>query len=136
MAKTLAQLQKEISRLQKEADTLHQREVADVVARIQAAIAHYGLTPELLFAPAAAPRKRRSPGAKVGAGAADNAASGAAAVKTQRSAKAGKAAKKPPAPAKFHDGTGRTWSGHGKRPDWYKAAIASGKTPDELLIQR
>ena len=28
-----------------------------------------------------------------------------------------------------------TWSGRGKRPAWFASALASGVSPDELLIQ-
>jgi DNA-binding protein H-NS len=37
---------------------------------------------------------------------------------------------------KFMDAhTGKKWSGHGRRPDWYIKAIESGKTPEELSIK-
>jgi DNA-binding protein H-NS len=35
--------------------------------------------------------------------------------------------------AKFKDSTGNTWTGHGKRPNWFKEALASGKSPEELM---
>ena len=28
---------------------------------------------------------------------------------------------------------GETWSGRGRQPGWYKAAIAKGKSPDDML---
>ena len=36
---------------------------------------------------------------------------------------------------KFKDDKGNTWGGMGKRPGWFKAALASGKTPEELLAK-
>ena len=36
---------------------------------------------------------------------------------------------------KFKDDQGNTWGGIGKRPAWFKAALASGKTPEELLAK-
>lgn len=27
-----------------------------------------------------------------------------------------------------------TWTGKGRQPDWFKAALAAGKTPDQLAI--
>ena len=30
---------------------------------------------------------------------------------------------------------GHTWGGVGKRPDWCKAALAAGKTPENLLAK-
>jgi DNA-binding protein H-NS len=28
----------------------------------------------------------------------------------------------------------QTWSGRGRQPEWFKAAIASGKSPDDMAI--
>jgi len=109
MAKTLTQIQTQIAKLQREADALKAKEVGQVVARIQAAIAHYGLTADVLFGPKAAKKPRASPKA---------------------------VAKKAPAAAKYQDDTGRTWSGHGKRPNWFKDAITGGKTAEDLLIKK
>lgn len=36
------------------------------------------------------------------------------------------------ATVKFSDGAGNTWSGKGRRPAWFVAALATGKTPAEL----
>lgn len=35
-------------------------------------------------------------------------------------------------PAKFKDDAGNSWSGRGSQPSWLKAALASGKSLDEL----
>lgn len=45
-------------------------------------------------------------------------------------------AKKAPLPAKYKNPADakQTWSGRGRQPDWYKAAIAAGKTPKSLEI--
>lgn len=111
MAKTLSQLEKQIRALQREAEALRKKEVAGVIARIQQAIAHYGLSVQDLFADRqAAPGRRRRQTAAA-------------------------ATKKAPSPAKYRDEAGHTWSGHGKRPNWFKAAIAAGKTPAELEIK-
>ena len=115
MAKTYAQIQAQIRKLQQEADALKAKEVAGVVARIQEAIAHYGLTANDLFGKAPAAVKAK-PG---------------------RTAKAkGAKAAKPAAPAKYQDDAGHQWSGIGKRPNWFKAALASGKTAADLLVQK
>ncbi len=116
MAKSLQTLLNQIAQLQKEADALRSREKADVIARIQEAIAHYGITADELFGarPARAARKR------------------ATAAPGKRRA----AAKKTGGVAKYTDGAGRTWSGVGKRPNWFKDAIAAGKQPEDLLIAR
>ncbi|WP_431101518.1 H-NS family nucleoid-associated regulatory protein [Roseateles noduli] len=36
--------------------------------------------------------------------------------------------------AKYQSADGQTWSGVGKRPRWFVAAIESGKTPEDLLV--
>jgi DNA-binding protein H-NS len=49
-------------------------------------------------------------------------------------AKVAKAAKKAPSTPKYTDGLGNTWTGIGKRPRWFLAAIEGGKTPKDLEI--
>lgn len=49
----------------------------------------------------------------------------------------GKASKsRTPLPPKFSnpDNAQQTWSGRGARPKWFKEALASGKSEDDLLI--
>ena len=116
MAKTYAQIQAQIRKLQQEADALKAKEVAGVVARIQEAITHYGLTAQDLFGPTG---KTAGPSAS------------AQRAKPRQPAKAGK----PAAPAKYQDDAGHQWSGVGKRPNWFKAALASGKLADDLLVR-
>lgn len=43
---------------------------------------------------------------------------------------------KPAKAMKFRDPTdpSRTWSGHGRSPQWYRDVIASGKSPQTMLI--
>ena len=111
MTKTYAQLQKQIAKLQQEAEAIRKKEVAGVIGRIQEAIKHYGLTTEDLFPKAAAK------GAKVSNAAAKP-----------------KAPKKAQAPAKYTDGAGKTWNGIGKRPGWFVSALAAGKAAKDLEI--
>ncbi len=123
MAKNLKQLLAQIGKLQAQADALKNKERAGVIARIQEAITHYGLTSEELFSKPArnakaaaatpAPRKRAPAAAKKAAG--------------QRKSQPGK--------PKYQDGTGgRTWTGQGKRPGWFVEAIEAGKTAESMLI--
>ncbi len=129
MPKSLKQVLNQIEKLQKEAEAMRAREVSGVVARIREAIDHYGLTPEELFGSAGkTPSRGRA---------------SAAAAKPGRRAGTGKRGGRASTPArasagapKYQDGAGRTWTGVGKRPNWFKEAIASGKTAEELLIQR
>jgi DNA-binding protein H-NS len=123
MAKTYVQIQAQIRKLQQEADALRAKEVTGVIARIQEAIAHYGLTPADLFDKAAGP-VRRQPAARTAAKRGKKAA-------TEKAAKPAKAPSRP----KYQDDAGHQWSGIGKRPNWFKDALAAGKTADDLLIK-
>ena len=116
---SLQAINAQIAALQAKADAIRKQEVGEVVAKIKEAIAHYGLT-----------------AADLGLS-----ASGTKAPKAPKTAKPGKPGRKPRAKtavkpvraAKYADGQGRTWSGIGKRPDWFKVALAAGKTSEELL---
>lgn len=44
-------------------------------------------------------------------------------------------AKKAVEPKYRHPETGETWVGRGPQPKWFKAAIESGVSPDQMLIQ-
>ena len=118
---TLAALNAQIAALQVQADALRKQEVAEVVAKIKDAIAHYGLTAADLGLATGARKNAKLPAAGGGK-------------------QAGKGRKKAgPKPSartvKFKDDQGNTWGGMGKRPAWFKAALASGKTPEELLAK-
>ncbi len=119
MAKSLQTLLKQIAQLQKQADALRSREKSEVVDRIKEAIAHYDISVDELFG-GAAPRAARK-----------RAAAPKAAGRTRKAA-----AKKPASVAKYTDGAGRTWSGVGKRPNWFKDALAAGKQAEDLLVNR
>ena len=111
MAKqTLAEIKEHIAQLQKQAEELKTQEVAAVVARIREAIAVYGLTERELFG-------RLGVGAK----------------KAGRTPAAGK---RKPGVIRYRDDAGNAWTGHGKRPNWFKDALASGKKPEDLLVRR
>jgi len=36
---------------------------------------------------------------------------------------------------KYSDGSGKTWTGQGKRPGWFVQALEAGKTAEDLLIK-
>nr|WP_315232909.1 H-NS family nucleoid-associated regulatory protein [uncultured Albidiferax sp.] len=36
---------------------------------------------------------------------------------------------------KYKDEAGNSWTGHGKRPGWFKAALEGGKTAADLLVK-
>lgn len=116
MAKTLAQLQAEIGKLQAEAEALRSRERADVICRIKEAISAYGLTAADLGLASRRGRTR---------------ANAAIEGKKVRRGKGGTLKKK--GVVKYRDEQGNTWSGHGRRPQWFLQAIANGKLEKDLL---
>ena len=118
---TLAALNAQIAALQAQADALRKKEAAEVVAKIKDAIAHYGLTAADLGLASVARKYAKAA-----------AASGGKPVSKRRK----KGGPKPSARAvKFKDDQGNTWGGMGKRPVWFKAALAAGKTPEDLLAK-
>lgn len=132
---TLADLNAQIAALQAQADALRKKDIAEVVAKVKDAIAHYGLTAaDLGFempARKAAGRPSSPDADKPAKKARKNAASKRATKGAAKSSTPKGAAKT----VKFKDDQGHTWGGMGKRPDWFKAALAAGKTPEELLAK-
>jgi DNA-binding protein H-NS len=108
MAKTYADIQAQIARLQAEADALRAREMADVIGRIREAMDHYGLT--IADLGLAAPRGRRAEGT------------------TARKSR-------PAAAPKYGDGQGNVWGGRGPRPAWLREALAQGHALEEFSTQ-
>jgi len=102
---TYAQIQKKIALLQRQADSLRDKEVAGVVDRIKVAISHYGLTAQQLGfgGPGAAPKARRA----------------------KKSAAGG---------TRYSDGAGGEWSGRGPRPRWLREALAAGRPLEDFLV--
>lgn len=123
--KTVADIDAEIARLQRERDALHATEAKEVVGRIKEAIRHYGLTAEDLGLAGKRGEKKAASGA----------VESTPAKKRAARAVTKPAAKKPPSPPKYSNGADKTWSGHGKRPGWFVEAIAAGKRPEDLLIK-
>ena len=114
MAKTLVQIRQQIQKLEQQAESIRAKEVAGVVSRIQAAIGFYGLTASDLFQHEPKESVRSSGRSVVGA----------------------KKPAKKQAAARFRDpATGKTWTGHGKRPGWYVAAMESEVRPEDLAIK-
>lgn len=117
MAKTLAQLNAQIAELQKKVDAVKAKEAIGVIERIKEAIAHYGLTAADLGLSERAAKSVDTAG-KV------------TARKTRK-----KAAKKPAGVIRYRDEVGNTWTGHGKRPRWFLAALGSGTKMEDLEVQ-
>lgn len=109
---TLNQLQKQIAKLESQANQIKKKEAGAVIARIKEAIAVYGLTAADLGLSARGPK------------AATSKAGRKAVTKKARKTKGGR--------IKFHDDNGNTWTGHGRRPQWFLDAIAAGRTLEQL----
>ena len=112
MAKTYADIQKQIEELSREAEKLKRKEVEEVVQRIKEAIAAYGLTASDLGLSGQRGRK-------------------AAASPKVRKPRAGKVKS---AAVKFRDGAGNTWGGRGPRPQWLREALAAGKKLEDFAV--
>lgn len=119
--RSLAVIEAEIDKLKREADSIRAAEIAEVVAKIKTAIAAYGLTASDLGLGA-------KPGRKPGRG---QPAGTAAKRGRRKGAKAARSSR----PIKYRDADGNSWVGQGKRPAWFVAALAAGKTPEDLLVK-
>lgn len=104
-----AALEKQAAELQQKIEAAHKAERADVVAKIKALMQEHGVTL-----------------AELGGG---KAAGGRA----PRAAKSGSTGRK--VAAKYRNpATGDTWSGRGLKPNWLKAALASGKKIEDFAL--
>ncbi|MEO7853312.1 MAG: H-NS histone family protein [Rubrivivax sp.] len=118
MARTLAEIQRQIDKLKQQAQRITDKDKAGVVKRIREAIEHYGISSAELFGAAAAKAPR------------------AAGPKTRKTRRArGSAAPKSKSPIRYRDDHGNSWTGHGQRPRWFKEAIDSGMTREELAAK-
>lgn len=113
--RTLQEIDREIAKLNQEADAIRASEKAEVAAKMKDAIAYYGFTAADLGLSRGG-EKGPKPSAK-------------AKVKP----KAGKGAGSTPSRIKYKDDAGNAWSGFGRKPKWFVEALAGGKTAEELL---
>lgn len=110
---TYAELQKQIEDLTAKAQAVREQEIRGVIERIREAIAVYELTADQLFG------NRSVPKAKSKSTSANEEKKGRA-----TKAKASEGIKAAP---KFRDPqSGKTWTGNGKRPGWFVAAVEAG----------
>jgi DNA-binding protein H-NS len=143
--KTLAQIQAQIDKLNREAEAIRTKQVAAVVERIKSEISEFGLTAEDLGLLASRGPVRKSRAAAVESkapavkGPKTKARKKAAApekpAKASKRAAAGKAAAKAHGAVKYADDQGHTWTGVGKRPGWFLAALEAGKSAEDLLLK-
>lgn len=154
MPKSLAQLQARIAKLQQEAEALRLKQLTAVIEKIQATMSEHGLTVADLERAASAsaagkPVRARKLAAKRAKPAKSAAAAAEAAPKVRKSRKAKAVAAAPRAGRKaasaktggrpkgvirFRDDQGNSWTGVGTRPKWFLAALAAGKTAEQLTV--
>ncbi len=110
-----AKIEKEIARLKKQAQALHNKKRQPVIRSIIKSMKEYDITPDEIVA-----------------------AFNKGGASKPRAAKpaAGKRGPRGPVPAKYrHPETGETWTGRGKAPRWVTEAEAAGRKREEFLIQ-
>lgn len=106
-------IEKEIARLQKQAQALQAKRRGPVINSILRSMREYDITPEDI----ATAYSKKTTGTATGKS--DSEAS----------------AEKRSVPPKYrHPETGETWSGRGKAPRWIMAAEADGKRREDFLI--
>lgn len=110
-----AKIQKEIERLNKQAQLLQSKQRKPTIATILRSMKEYGITPEEI---AAAYGKTGAMSKKA---------------VTTKSAKTS-SARKPVAPKYRHPDTSATWTGRGKAPLWLVEAEKNGQTRAQFLI--
>jgi DNA-binding protein H-NS len=110
-----AKIEKEITKLQKQAAALQSKRRKPVIAAIIKSMREYDITPEEITAAFSSTRAGRGGKRKAAAGSAGE-------------------AKRAVAPKYRHPETGETWSGRGKAPRWLMAAEEAGATRDSFLI--
>lgn len=118
MKKTYTQLVKQIEALKVEAEKARRHEAEGVVARIREAIKFYNLT-----------------AADLGLGSKTAKAATAVAMPGRRKTSAKTKAAATPAAIKYRDEQGRGWVGRGKRPQWLRDALATGKSLQDYLVK-
>ena len=126
-------LQAQIQKLQKEAESVKKRELAETISNIKKAIQIFGLTAADLglsatgsVKPGRKPVKARVADAKTTAGKPRG---------LPANRKAHGTDKRSIVAPKYRDSTtGITWTGRGKQPKWLSAAISAGKKLEDFKI--
>lgn len=117
MTRSVAQLNAEIYKLQRQAEVLKTEEMRRVIARIRESISQYDLTAADLGLDGVGVTQRRV-GAKT------------AGKKPPKGRPKGKGANV----VKFSNSAGDTWGGRGRRPRWFTEALEAGASEESLLV--
>ena len=120
MTKSYAQVMKQIDSLKLEAEKLRSQEVSGVVERIRDAISFYNLTAADLG---------------LGQGVKGKVAASKVEAPVKRKKGKGAAVKAAPRVIKFRNDSGGTWGGIGKRPQWLRDALNSGKQLSDFAVK-
>jgi DNA-binding protein H-NS len=133
---TYTQIQAQIQKLQREAEALRKRELAETIANIKKAIAAFGLTAEDLGLAGSGKASGKKRGRPAGSKAGLKLKSKKTALKRAKKASRKSALDKRSvvAPKYRNASTGDTWTGRGKQPKWLSAALKSGKKLDDFKI--
>lgn len=142
---TYSQIQSQIEKLRKEAESARRREIAETIANIKRAIQVLGLTAQdlgldrLLRARAdsstKANRGKRGRPSQSGALVGARKKSGRKSVAKKPAKKSGKSDKRSVVAPKYRNAlTGDTWTGRGKQPKWLAAALKSGNKLEDFQI--
>ena len=142
-------LQAQIQKLQKEAESVKKRELAETIANIKKAIQIFGLTASDLGLTVSgsvkrgrkpiqrAPRTTTTAGKRRGRPAKKASEPRGAQLTSKPKVKKNSAGadKRSIVAPKYRDSaTGITWTGRGKQPKWLSAAISGGKTLEDFKI--
>ena len=127
MTKSYAQVMKQIDSLKLEAEKLRRNEVSGVVTRIRDAISFYNLT-------AADLGLGLGQGQSLGQGVKGKVAASKVEAPVKRKKRKGAAAKAPRV-IKFRNDSGGAWGGIGKRPQWLRDALMSGKQLSDFAVK-
>ena len=123
MTKSYAQVMKQIDSLKLEAEKLRRNEVSGVVTRIRDAISFYNLTAADLGL-----------GQGLGQGVRSTVVASKVEAPVKRKKRKGAAVKEPRA-IKFRNDSGGAWGGIGKRPQWLRDALMSGKQLSDFAVK-
>ena len=114
---TLLQIQRQIDRLQTQANALRTKEAASVIERIKLAIQHYDLSPADLFS-----ERSKAPG------------TGPSGIAKKASSRK-QPRKRSAVPVKYRDSDGNNWTGRGSQPRWLTAHLNSGRELDDFAVK-
>ena len=124
-------LQAQIQKLQKEAESVKKRELAETIANIKKAIRIFGLTAfdlGLTGSVKSSPKRGRKRGTST------TATAGKRRGRPAKKIPSGTDRRSVVAPKYRDSATGITWTGRGKQPKWLSAAISAGKTLEDFKI--